>query len=456
MKKCLYLLVMLCVVIFKSVKAQNKKLLYDFDEIPQTMLLNPSVKPTYKWHVGIPFISGISFDAGLSEVTVADLFRNDGVDFTVKVRNAIDRISTEDYVSINNQIEILSGSFKLNQRDHLSFGFYTEFDFFANYPKDIIDLVNDGNTTNLNRTFLLSQANVKTELISVLHAGIARKLNDKMTIGGRFKVYSGIANVTTSGNTGSFTTRLGQNNIYTHSLSNISFNGYSSGVFFDDDIEASDIYGKLFLGNVGFGFDIGFTYQIDKQTKITASLLDIGYISYSKDNKNVAVRGNYTFSGIEFQYDSSNSDYWQNLIDDFKAQVPSEENENSYAVMRPIKFNGSYKYSWGKSRNEESCYDMTYKEYYNNSVGAQIFSVFRPSGPKFALTGFYERRISKGINTKITYTIDDFSYTNFGLGLSTKIGKFQVYGLVDNLFGLSDIAATNSAAFQLGMNLIFK
>ncbi|KAB1155214.1 hypothetical protein F7018_12105 [Tenacibaculum aiptasiae] len=449
-------LIVLLVCGVLSVNSQNRPLLYDFDEIPQTMLLNPSVRPGYKAHIGIPLLSGIHFNAGLSEITVADLFRNDNVDFNIKVRNAIDRVSVGDYVSFNHQIEVLSGSYRLNDKDFLSAGFYTEIDFFANYPKDVIDLINDGNAANLNRTFLVSQVNVKADALSVLHVGLSRKINSQFTLGGRFKIYSGIANVTSTNNTGSFTTRLGQNNIYTHTINNLNFNGYSSGLYYENDITASDIVGKAFFSNLGLGIDIGFSYQLDQQTKITASLLDIGFVSYSSDIRNVTAKGDYTFSGIEFLYDSTNTNYWENLKDDFKQQVPSEENEEAYSVMRPIKFNASYKYGWGRSRNEENCSDMSYKEYYNNSIGAQLFSVFRPTGPKFALTGFYERKLSGKINTKFTYTIDDFSYTNIGLGLSSKIGKFHVYGLVDNIFGLADLVDTNTASFQFGMNIIFK
>ncbi|HKL90187.1 MAG TPA: hypothetical protein VJ880_03300, partial [Allomuricauda sp.] len=40
--------------------AQNKELLYDFYEIPQSLMLNPGVKTSQKWHAGIPVISGLS------------------------------------------------------------------------------------------------------------------------------------------------------------------------------------------------------------------------------------------------------------------------------------------------------------------------------------------------------------------------------------------------------------
>lgn len=443
-----------CCLFFTN--AQNKQLLYDFDEIPQGMLLNPSMQPTYKGHVGIPFLSGIHFNVGTSEVTAADLFRNDNIDFNVKVRNAIDKITSSDYASFNNQIEVLSGSYKLNSKDHLSVGFYTEIDVFSNYPKDIIELINDGNATSLNKTFLLSQVNVKAEGLSVLHAGISRKLNSKFTVGTRLKIYSGVASIMSTNNRGSFSTELGNNNIYIHHLNNLSFNGYSSGVSYDNDVTSSDIISKAFFKNLGLGFDVGFNYQLDDQTKITASLLDVGFVSYSEDIKNIRASGSYTFSGIEFKYDNTNSNYWENLKDDFEERVPSEENKESYSVMRPIKFNASYKYSWGKSRNEENCSDMSYRDFYNNGIGAQLFSVFRPTGPKFAFTSFYERVLLEGLRSKITYTIDDFSYTNFGLGLSVKTGKFNIYGVIDNLLKITDIADANTTSFQLGVNLIFK
>ena len=72
-----------------------------------------------------------------------------------------------------------------------------------------------------------------------------------------------------------------------------------------------------------------------------------------------------------------------------------------------------------------------------------------------ALTGFYERKFSKYLTTKVTYTIDDFSASNIGLGVSTNVGKINVYGLVDNVFKLGDVADANTASLQFGVNFIF-
>ena len=81
-KQALVLWTILCGV--ATLCAQNKQLLYDFYEIPQSLLLNPGVKTPYKWHSGVPLLSAFSFQAGSSGITVSDLFANDGIDFTTR------------------------------------------------------------------------------------------------------------------------------------------------------------------------------------------------------------------------------------------------------------------------------------------------------------------------------------------------------------------------------------
>ena len=456
------LLIFFCLLFFfEVIIAQNKQILYGFDEIPQTLLLNPGAETNYKYHIGIPALSGISVNAGTTGFTVADLFRNDNIDFNTKVRNVLNKVSSNDFVHVNSQVDILNGGFKYDEKTYISFGFYAEVDAFLYLPKDVLQLLNEGNGAYLNRSFSFSQLNIKADALSVLHVGITRRMNEKLTVGGRLKIYSGVLNATTSGNTGTFTTTEGQNSIYEHHLNNINLEGFSSGFVENDEfnINTGNLVSKSLLGgNLGLGFDIGLTYHFSEQLEATASLLDVGFIHYSKDTKNGKINGNYTFSGINFQYDPNNTtDYWQQLEDDFETNIPREENTDSYTVSRPIKFNSSLKYSWGKSRSLESCYDIGYKKYYNNGVGAQLYSTFRMNGPIMAFTGFYERRFGKGFITKFTYTVDDYSYTNIGFGVSSKIGELvNIYATVDNVLEFTDIAASNAASFQFGINLIFK
>jgi hypothetical protein len=453
-------LVTLLVLITIKLTSQNKQILYGFDNIPQTLLLNPGAETNYKYHIGVPLISGISAQANISGFTIADLFRADNVDFNTKLDNVINQLGNNDYLSVNTQVEVINAGYKINDKDYLSVGFYTELDAFSLIPKDFLELLRDGNAGNLNRSFLFSKISGKADVLGVIHAGISRKFNERFTAGARLKIYSGSLNVMSNDNQGSSTTRLGTNGIYEHTLSNLDVAGYTSG-FYDGndvlDVEVGDVLSKTFLGpNLGLGIDIGFTYNIDEQTKFSASLLDIGFIAYSDKLRNGTVEGNYVFSGIEFQYDGSNPNYWQDLNDDINANIIRSENKESYSVLRPIKFNVALHHYFGKSRREESCSDISYHSYFDNAIGAQLFSVVRPIGPQFAFTGFYQRKLSEKFSTRVTYTVDDFSYTNFGIGISAHIWKVNIYGAVDNVFNLSDIADANSASFQFGINILFK
>jgi hypothetical protein len=457
MNRIFSILLMLFTVVLTS---QNKQILYGFDNIPQTLLLNPGAKTNYKYHVGVPLLSGISVQANMSGFTIADLFRDDNVDFNTKLDNVLNQLDNNDYIALNTQVEFINAGYQMNDKDYLSVGFYTEVDAFSTIPRDFLELLRDGNAPNLNRSFLFSRFSTKADVLGVLHAGISRKINERFTAGVRLKIYSGSLNVLTNDNQGSFTTRLGTNGIYEHTLSGLDLAGYSSGFYGSDnefDIEVSDVLSKTFLGpNLGLGIDIGFTYQMDEQTEFSASLLDIGFINYSDQLRNGAVTGDYVFSGIEFQYDGSNPNYWQDLNDDISASVPRSENKESYSVMRPMKFNAALHHYFGKSRREESCSDISYHSYYDNAVGAQLYSVIRPIGPQFAFTGFYQRKFSEKLSSRVTYTVDDFSYTNFGIGISAHIWKVNLYGAVDNIFNLSDIADANSASVQFGINILFK
>lgn len=457
----------ICIIfIFVGVQiiAQNKQILYNFDKIPQTLLLNPGGETTYKYHIGVPLLSGNSVNANISGITVADLFRNDrisffqGVDFNTKFRNALTKLDKNDYAYLNTQVEVLSGGYKINKKDYLSVGFYSEADVFFSFPKDIVTLLNEGNAAYINKAFTLSQINMRADVLGVLHAGISRRFSNRFMAGARLKIYSGSLNITSTGNEGTFTTKKITDNMYEHTLNGLNAQINSAGFYDEKDdvnLTAGGVLGGTFLGgNFGLGFDLGFTFYATQQLQYTASILDIGFISYSKKTRNAKIEGDYKFSGIDIKYNTTNKNYWTELKDDLDNKIPRETNRDSYSIMRPIKVNASVRYSFGKSRSLSNCHDVSFKDFYDNAVGGQIYTVFRPNGPRVAVTGFYERKFSKHLNTKLTYTVDDFSYTNFGLGFSVNVWKLNVYGLADNIISLTDVADAHRASLQFGINYV--
>ena len=432
-------------------------MLYDFAGLPQTLLLNPGLEVNYKYHIGLPLLSGVSSEIGVTSFSIADIFAADSRTITDKISTVLNAVSSSDYLKINSQIEVFSAGFRFDQKTYVSFGFYQELDAIVYLPKDALTLANEGNLAYLNKAFSISQLLYKLDVLGVIHAGITRKINDQLTLGGRFKIYSSALNLESSDNSGTFTTNLGSNNIYVHYLENISTNFKTSGLIKNTEYvnDASTYLKNTFLGgNLGVGVDFGLTYHISPQLKFSGSIVDVGFINHKKDIKNTVTSGSFTFEGIEFEFDPSNRNYWEELETAFKEQILTTNNNESYVSWRPAKLNAAVKYSFGEKRSKH-CYDNTFKEFYTDAFGAQLYTVFRPLRQQFALTGFYEKSFSNKVHAKVTYTVDNYSYYNIGVGISTQVGKINFYGILDNIAELSDISNSNNISLQFGFNLLF-
>ena len=436
--------------------SQNKQVLYDFAGLPQTLLLNPGLEIDYKFHIGVPLLSGFSSEIGSTGFSLSEIFAVNNNTITEKISTVLNKIDANDYLKVNTQIEVFSAGFRFDKKTYVSFGLYQELDAIGYLPKDAFTLINEGNTSYLNKSFSISEMIYKLDVLGVIHAGISRKVSDKLTLGGRFKVYSSALNLETTNNSGTFTTRLGNNNIYVHHLDNVNFNTRTSGLIsYNEYISDASTYieNSLLGGNLGTGIDLGFTYHVTPQLQLSGSLIDLGFVHHNKNIKNKLIVGSFTFEGIEFEFDS-NRNYWGELDAALKEQLPIVGNEDSYTSWRPAKVNAAIKYSFGEKRSKY-CYDNTLKDFYTNAFGAQLYSVFRPLRQQFAFTSFYEKSFSNKLQAKITHTIDDYSHYNIGLGVSARIWKINFYGILDNLTKLSDISSANNVSLQFGFNLLF-
>ncbi|WP_343697266.1 DUF5723 family protein [Flavobacterium sp.] len=461
MKKALLILIL--ILQFSSF-AQNKQLLYNFTSIPQSSLVNPGADVSYKYYFGVPLLSGVSANIGSNSFSAYDLFADNGVDFNDKVRNIINKSSANDKTQVNQQLEIFSGGFRVggvDSQSYISFGAYQEFDFLMYFPKDMAILALDGNQNYIGKSFNLADVNVRAEVLSVFHVGFHKKVSKKLVLGGRAKIYSSGANATSTKNSGYIYTGQGTGtNMYTQIIeSNLELKTSGISKFTKDEYEGSipkDIAHNTFLnGSLGLGFDAGLTYYIQDNLQFTASILDVGFIRQSKDIETLTYKGTYRYDGVNPNFDAVNEP--KNIFDEFDAAIPRDTLYNKYTTWRPIKFNSSIQYSFGESRYDGECNCKGSSERrYLNAVGAQVFARTMPKEPYVALTAFYKRSIFEKLDFKATYTVDTYSFTNLGLGLSGTLGKFNIYGLVDNVFQYRDITKAKSLAFQFGLNFIFQ
>lgn len=456
MRKLLFIFI---VLISFSCFSQNKQILYNFTSVPQSMLSNPGSDIKYNWFVGIPLLSGFSASVGSSGFSVYDLFADNGVDFNTKLRNVVFSTSRNDKVSLNEQLEIFSGGFKLGdwqKGSYFSFGMYQELDVLTYMPKDYAILALDGNQNYLGKVFDMGDLNAKGELLSVFHLGFHKNVSEKLIFGVRGKIYSSIFNISSTKNSGYFYTTQGTNSFYDQVISANVLVNTSGFLNYTDNYSGnvkSDIIKKTLLGgNLGLGVDFGLTYYPQKNIQFTASLVDIGFIKHSKEVESYSYKGFYKYVGLTPDFILGNSN---DLLDDFNDAIPLDTLNVKYTTWRPVKFNSSIQYSFGDGRSSDCNCIGENENKYTNSVGAQLFVMSAPRLPLMALTGYYRRQIFDSLEVKATYTIDSFSSKNIGLGLSSTIGKVNFYFLADNLLEYKDVSKANSLSFQLGLNIIF-
>lgn len=437
---------------------QNKQILYNFTSIPQSLLTNPGSDVKYKWFVGVPFLSGISANVGSSGFSVNDLFSNNGVDFNTKLRNVLASTSRNDMFVFNEQLEILSGGFRLGDwqsESYFSFGMYQELDMLMYMPKDYAVLMLDGNRDHIGKVFDFGDLNTKGEMISVFHLGFHKKLNQKLILGTRAKIYSSVFNFESTHNSGYFYTIPNSNSFYKQVISSdvmVNTSGFVNYLDSYSDSANKDIVKKTFLGgNLGLGLDLGLTYYPQKNIQVTASILDVGFIKHNKEVRNFRLKGNYEYLGLTPDFEPGSSP--GKIYDDFIKAIPLDTLNVKYTTWRPLKFNSSVQYSFGDGRNSDcNCTGDEMK--YTNSVGAQLFVMSTPRSPLMALTTYYRRQILESLEMKATYTIDSFSMRNLGLGLSTNIGVVNFYLMADNLLEYADVSKANSLSFQFGLNIM--
>ena len=431
MKKFLFIYLALGLSV---VVCQNKQLLYNWEVTPQTLMLNPGSLVSSQFHAGMPLVSQFHFNAGSSGVSVFDIFADDGVDINTKITNIISELSSRDFFTINQQLDVLNFGWlsKGMEPVYFSGGMYQELDVIAYFPKDIAILAWEGNRDYIGKAYDFNDVSARADLLTVYHFGVNKQISKKLTAGVRLKLYSSLVGVSSTRNKGAFKTsiREGTANVYEHTVTDLDVEVKTSGFLSLDGLEQSQVNKKLLGrallgGNLGIGLDAGITYQFDNQLSLTASVLDLGAIFHTNDTELYRAKGDYTLDGIELIFpELVNGEpaipYYDNLEDDIAREIPVDTLNTGYTQLRPTKINAGLHYDFGRFVGDKggcNCKNNGTKQKRVSQAGVQYFSIFRPRGLQFAGTLYYTRRFGDTLSIKTTYTLDSYSAKNVGAGM---------------------------------------
>lgn len=461
------LLILFFIISGWLVKGQNQQLLYNFEDLPQSLLLNPAAEPTFDFHVGVPLLSKASFSAGTSGVTLHDIYSaSDTTAFGNRVLNALRDMGNNEFLSVHQQLELLSVGWRGKSGVYYSAGIYQETDAFVYIPRDIGLAVLEGYTSNRNSSYSFSDVAFTAEVLNVYHFGISMEQSRQLTYGVRGKLYSSALNIQSVGNGGEYYNLPGSRfNTYLPYVTNAHVTIRSSGLpsFIDTEgdpglVREQMTKGLFFGGGLGVGLDLGMSYKFDYNWRVTGSILDLGVIAHFSEVETYNYWGDSREGVVDLEY-TFPKPYPLEEIDEFVTDLEDifldETTHEAYLAMRPLKLNAAVDYGWGEDVYPCDPTREQVRTRFHNYVGVHLFSMLRPKGFIPAASLYYDGKIMNGLRGKVTYTVDSFSYYNLGAMMSAQVGPFNVYLAADNLLGYSNLAKSHGASLQVGAQFIF-
>jgi hypothetical protein len=425
-----------------TVSAQRDFTLYSLSGTPQAHYINPAFRPTAKVFISLP-LGMQSFSVTNSGFTLNQLLQKRSQDDSLEFNpsNAIDKMAKLNYLTVESHNEILGFGFAL-KKNYFSFSVTNRFQSNLVYPKDLFRFAFEGN----GKSYLGTRASLDGfgfNLTSYVEyaLGFNREISDKLSVGARFKLLSGIANVRT---------KKSQLGIYTDATTfDITIDGAldvrTSGIkpFYDTlaDDNYNPINNAFSFKNSGIALDLGATYKLTDKITLSASLLDLGTIKWTTDNANFVSKDvNYHFEGVdlnEYLNDSTNT-FIDQLADSLKDVFSQKENAESYRTGLYTRF-----YLGGTFKLTEKFF-----------VGATLYNEFIKARyrPGLILSG--NVKLNNWFAATVNYSAYARSYGNVGVGFTVKGGPIQFYVISDNVMGFLAPAAAKNFHISTGLNIL--
>lgn len=414
--------------------SQSYLSLYNFNHINQNLLVNPASPHNYKLVIGVPGLGGLS--THVNNKNLGSIFEEGG-DPNENLGNAINALRPDDRINTTQSLDGIFVGFAAN-RGYWTVTAQQKTDFNMTMPSQLMKFLYFGNGGSgyVGKTLDLNTFNIEAIVRNEYGIGYQHKVDSNLIIGGRFKYISGVSNIYTQRFNASIYSDIESINVNTDILINTA--GIYNGILESDDV-LGYYSGSAFGKNTGMSIDLGAHYRINEKFDVSGSILNLGWIKWRTDLRGLEVKGDIDFYGVEASFPFDSLDFGT-YLDSVGSRVNTQEvNINSYSTSLPSHFIISGQFY----ANEKHVFGALYQgSLWNNNLYSNYGIM-------------YNGRYTNWFNLMVGYSVIDNSLNNMTLGVSLRLGPFQVYALSDNTFGFltpSKIVATNVRA---GISLSF-
>jgi hypothetical protein len=437
------ILLFILVVITGNFYAQRNITLADL-KTPYTYRVNPAVMPESKFFISfLPLLGSQNFQftnriAAINEVFVPDasgdsLVLNSSESF-------YNRMGKKTYLGLEMTNQIFAFGFKV-KKNYFTLDISNRLNVELGLGSDLLKFLSQGNGSDLLLGKRASFDGLGPSLLSYIEYGLGytRNVNDKLSVGGRLKLLSGLANL--KGSIPKFGIKTDASDYSLTIDGEVDLKSSNTAIFSDSAYMNSLDYMRLAkmaynFSNLGLGIDLGGTYKLLDNVVLKASVIDLGFIKWTQGIANYQVKPfSYKFSGININdvLKKDNNTDSESLTDSLSSIFKTGKSTDSYTTGLPTRVYLGGDYIWNKYFTSGVNF---YNEFYNSSYRAGLIISSTLS-------------VSHWFGMTLNYGMYAGSFSNVGLGLRLR----GFYILTDNLISAINYQATRVASIAFGFNI---
>jgi hypothetical protein len=456
--KCLFIILVITMLSVGSgpLKAQPNTL-YFMKGIPQTKDLNPA-RPGISsgFYISMPVFSKIDLSVNANNWSYNDLIhfgtglRHDSLVYDFD--KFIGKIGENNFVYESAALTVLEAgykkggnfySFSLSEREFAQLFFH----------RNLVDLIMHGNYKYIGETYYSGNFGIGIHHYREFALNYARDVTKRLTVGGAAKILFGMGAVQTNGinirgtspanNEFLDVTATGRVSISApvsfsyNSLGEItsvsSFPNYTTGDYLSN------------FNNPGIAADLGFAYLVNRKLELSASIIDLGIISWNSNVTRLTEQGQFLYRGINFidhTQDPPVVPALRPLVDQLKDSIAAafrpDNAGTGFSTLLPAKIYFGIDYKLGEAI---SLSGLSRVRIINNTVHTSF-------------TTSANAIVSKKISLSASYSVMESTYDNLGVGIGIRISPFQIYAAADNMFSPFYPATAKNMNLRIGINII--
>lgn len=407
------------------------------DSVYSRIDVNPAYRFDKKIVINLP---GLSSGAYTNGVQIGDLLVKNGGLNEIMLKEGINNINEVNYATGEVSLNLLGVGVSLGSWQ-FSAGYNWHYNGSLNYTKDLFLLAANGNAPYIGQTL-----DVGPELLlqsySELYLGTSYQISN-ITLGARVKFLSGNHDISTDNSSIQLTTdeeiyQLGIESDYIlNTTGEVDYNGIN-----DIDINSDKLsdyeFSNLFGENSGVALDLGIDWKVNDRFNLSASILDLGSVTWKKGVINYISNHSNTFEGVDV-LDYIDDDNEVALEDSLYNLLDFEESNNEYSTSLGAKIHLNARYQMNSKLR----------------VGANYYRASNTINSRYLLSVNSQYRALPWLSIGAGYGMSSNSPILVPFNALLHLGFVDMYMSTDNILSGFSITSSKVANLRLGLQVGF-